>query len=88
LGTALGATAMDAKYLSKKIVPKKVESSPSNITSETVSDRQLKINIASELATYHSPVTADMVIATSKKFKVPAEYLMAFMKNDSHYGTA
>jgi hypothetical protein len=29
-----------------------------------------------------------MVIATSKKFKVPAEYLMAFMKNDSHYGTA
>ncbi len=86
LATALGATSLDAYYLAKNVVPTK-NISPDQ-PHEVLSDRQLKSNIASELAKYNSPVTADMVISTSKKFTVPAEYIMAFMKNDSSYGTA
>ncbi|MBU0625882.1 hypothetical protein KKG31_01605 [Patescibacteria group bacterium] len=58
-----------------------------NIVEEEAHEEQLKINITTELEKYHSPVTADMVINTSKKFSVPVEYIMAFMRNDSHYGT-
>jgi len=75
--------------LSKNIIPA-ATTSPTPTTEQspnTLTDEQLKSNIASELLKYKSPVSADMVMSTFKKFKVPTEYIMAFMKNDSHYGT-
>jgi len=89
LATALGVSSLDARYLSKNIIPA-ATTSPTPTTEQspnTLTDEQLKSNIASELLKYKSPVSADMVMSTFKKFKVPTEYIMAFMKNDSHYGT-
>ncbi|MEI8090707.1 MAG: hypothetical protein WCG98_00115 [bacterium] len=49
---------------------------------------QLKKNVQLELEKYRSPVTAVMVLTASTTYKVPVEYIMAIMKNDSGYGTA
>lgn len=71
-------------YLKPKATVKKT---PDNKAPEVVNKEELKRNIKTELKKYKSPLTADMVIAASKKYSVPTEYLMAFMKNDSGYGT-
>ncbi|MEI7558623.1 MAG: hypothetical protein WCJ45_07710 [bacterium] len=44
--------------------------------------------ITDELKRYHSPIKTSEVLKTFQSFKVPVTYLMAFMKNDSTYGTA
>lgn len=96
LGTALGVAALDLKYMpvKKATAPAKVvvtnaKQEPAltpEVGGEKENKEQLKLKIKAELANHNSPVTPDMVLATSEKFKVPVEYLMAFMKNDSHYG--
>ncbi len=50
-------------------------------------DEQLLTTIQTELDSKKSPVKAEWVISTSKKYSVPVEYIMAIMKNDSAYGT-
>lgn len=49
---------------------------------------QLKNKIQAELTKNKSPLTAEMIIQASEVYKIPVEYIMAFMKNDSSYGTA
>lgn len=43
--------------------------------------------IQEELTKANSPLTKEMVVVSAKKYGVPLSYLMAFMKNDSTYGT-
>jgi len=87
LGTAFGVAWLDAVYLSKNVVATK-DSSPTQVK-ETLTDTQLKNKIEEELLHYSwTPLSSSMILATSKKFSVPVEYIMAFMKNDSSYGTA
>lgn len=50
---------------------------------------QLKQKIQSELNTIKNcPLTAEMIISSAQKHQVPVEYMMAIMRNDSHYWTA
>ena len=44
--------------------------------------------ILQELTGIKSPLTPEMVVASATKFSIPVSYIMAFMKNDSSYGTA
>lgn len=88
LGTALWVASLDAGYLSKNIVPATTTTSP-NTPKEALTDVQIKSKIDDELLHYpKTPLSSSMILATSKKFSVPVEYIMAFMKNDSWYGTA
>lgn len=87
LATALGATSLDAYYLAKNVPSgQQILSTETQKPIPTITEEQLRSNISAELIRYNSPVTAAMVISSSKKFSVPVEYIMAFMKNDSHYG--
>jgi len=74
---------LDAGYLSKNIVPATTTTSP-NTPKEALTDVQIKSKIDDELLHYpKTPLSSSMILATSKKFSVPVEYIMAFMKNDS-----
>lgn len=55
---------------------------------QTIDQIKLLDNTKKELEKYNSPILAQEVINTSTKYNVPVEYIMAFMKNDSSYGTA
>ncbi len=44
-------------------------------------------DITNELLKFKSPLTAQMVINSAKKYAVPMSYMMAMMKNDSWYGS-
>lgn len=52
-------------------------------------EENIKQKIQSELNQYNNcPLTAEMIIISAKEHQVPIEYIMAIMKNDSHYWTA
>jgi hypothetical protein len=49
-------------------------------------EENIKQKIQSELNQYNNcPLTAEMIIISAKEHQVPIEYIMAIMKNDSHY---
>ena len=51
--------------------------------------QELQQNIQKELEKMaNCPLTPSMVLASSQKYTVPIEYILAIMKNDSSYGTA
>lgn len=55
---------------------------------ENINQEELLKTINTQLQKYNSPIKAEEVRSTSTKYNVPPGYLMAFMKNDSSYGTA
>ena len=75
-----------SQYLSKSSA-QTPEIKPDTKT-ETIDPTKLFENTDKELTKYNSPIAAQEVINTSTKYSVPVEYIMAFMKNDSSYGTA
>lgn len=70
------------KQSSPKRLIEKISPPPEKIEKE-----QVVANIQKELSTYKSAILASDVREISDAKNVPVEYLMAFMKNDSHYGT-
>lgn len=90
---------LENRILKKNITPqKKVEdkneektdngSKTEIITENKTNNELLKQNIETELNKYvWCPLTAEMIIISAQKHKVPVEYIMAIMRNDSHYGT-
>jgi len=48
---------------------------------------QLADYIKTELESFNSPLTYDMISTASQKYNVDVNMLMAFMRNDSQYGT-
>lgn len=51
-------------------------------------NKEINQKITSELwSVQDCPLTADMVINAANSYNVPVEYILAIMKNDSHYGT-
>ena len=55
---------------------------------KNLSDEEILKNIDTELKNNNSKIEAKDVLGSSKKYDVPVEYIMAFMKNDSTYATA
>lgn len=66
----------------------KIENPTDQKETQTIDQIKLLDNTQKELEKYNSPILAQEVINTSTKYNVPVEYIMAFMKNDSSYGTA
>jgi hypothetical protein len=58
-------------------------------TVKTLTDKEklIKKFVDKELKEKNSPINFEMILKTSKEYNVSVEYLMAFMKNDSNYGT-
>lgn len=85
-----------AKYLSfiKSVEDDKFVTAQDKTSQETTRDdiipgmEKISKLITDELKRYHSPIKTSEVWKTFQSYKVPVAYLMAFMKNDSAYGTA
>lgn len=54
---------------------------------ETKETKWIKNFLNKELTKYKSPLRSEMIFSASKEFNIPIEYMMAIMKNDSHYWT-
>lgn len=67
-----------------------VSEEQSSVKKEMSEDKKKELgqNIQKELQKVSNcPLTAEMVLASSQKYSVPVEYILAMMKNDSSYGT-
>lgn len=82
-----GSAAADAFILGVKTPADFGAKAPEVVPPVTEVTPEKKQNVDKELTKYKSPLTTDMIIASAKKYSVPITMLMAFMKNDSAYGT-